>query len=115
MRDFSKLTIWQRGHQLTLSVYDLTKAFPKEEIFCLTSQMKKSASSIPTNIAEGCGRSTNPQFKHFLDIAAGSATEIQYQLILSKYLGYITESIFNTLSNEAIEIRKMIYAFMEKL
>lgn len=115
MRDFTQLQIWQRSHILTLKIYKLTKGFPSEEIFALATQMKKSSYSIPTNIAEGCGRNTNPQFKRFLDFAAGSATEIQYQLILSKDLGYISESEFLPLHNEAIEIRKMIFAFMDKL
>ncbi len=89
MRDFSKLAIWQKSHELTLKIYAITKSFPKDEIFGITSQMRRSASSIPTNIAEGCGRSTNPQLKHILDISIGSVSEPEYQLILSKYLNYI--------------------------
>jgi len=115
MRDFTKLAIWQRSHLFTLSIYKITKNFPKEELFALSSQMRRSSYSIPTNIAEGCGRVTTPQLKNFLNIAAGSAIELHYQLILSKDLFYIQESTFQKLSNEIIEIKKMIHAYMDKL
>ncbi|WP_300603364.1 four helix bundle protein [Niabella sp.] len=115
MRDFTKLTIWQRSHLLTLSIYHLTTNFPKEEQYGLILQIRKSAYSVPTNIAEGCGRRTIPQLRNFLDIAAGSISELHYQLILSKDLSYIPESTFQGLSNEAIEIKKMICAYMDKL
>lgn len=88
MRDFQQLEFWQRSHRLTLQVYHLTKSFPKEEVYGLASQMRRSASSIPTNIAEGCGRHST-ELKRFLIIAAGSTSELQYQFILSKDLGYI--------------------------
>jgi four helix bundle protein len=115
MRDFTKLVIWQRSHQLTLNIYKITKQYPKEELFGLTSQMRRSSSAIPTNIAEGSGRNTNPQFKHFLEIATGSASELQNQLILSKDLEYISEITFNELHNETIEVRKMINAYGNQL
>lgn len=115
MRDFTKLEIWKRSHQLTLKIYSITKSFPKEELFGLTAQMRKSSSSMPTNIAEGCGRNTNPQLNRFLDIATGSASELQYQLILSKDLSYITGSVFLELHNETVEIRKMIRGYMVTL
>ena len=115
MRDFTQLSIWQKSHSLTLTIYRVTKDFPKEEIFGLTNQMRRSSYSIPTNIAEGCGRDTNPQLKHFLNIASGSATELQYQIILSKDLGYIGDDAFQELSNEIIEIKKMLYSFSKKL
>jgi four helix bundle protein len=115
MRDFTKLVIWQRSHQLTLKVYQITKLFPKDELFGLSSQMRRSSSSIPTNIAEGTGRSTNPQLKHFLDISAASCSELQYQLILSKDLSYISEIIFDEMHKETIEVRKMIYAYSSQL
>jgi four helix bundle protein len=115
MRDFTKLNCWQRSHQLTLKIYSITKSFPKDELFGLTSQMRRSSSSTSTNIAEGCGRSSNPQLKRFFDFAAGSISELQYQLILSKDLSYISESIFKELNIETIEIRKMIYSYVAKL
>lgn len=115
MRNFLTLEFWKRSHLFTLKVYKITKSFPKEEIFGLTSQMRRSSSSIPTNIAEGAGRNTNPQFAYFLQIASGSCSEIQYQLILSKDLSYISEEVFNELHSEIIEIRKMIFHYVSKL
>ncbi|TVZ25843.1 four helix bundle protein [Gillisia sp. Hel_I_86] len=115
MRNFLNLEIWKRSHKLTLKIYKTTNSFPKEELFGLTSQMRRSSSSIPTNIAEGSGRSTNQQFAYFLQIASGSCSEIQYQLILSKDLSYISEELFNELHRETIEIRKMIFHYTSKL
>ena len=115
MRDFQQLEFWQRSHKLTLQIYDLTKSFPKEEIYSLTSQMRRSASSIPTNIAEGCGRNSLMELNRFLAIAAGSCSELQYQILLSKDLGYITEPIFKELFSEISQIRKMIYSYCERL
>ncbi|MDQ2721107.1 MAG: four helix bundle protein [Bacteroidota bacterium] len=115
MRNFQTLSFWQRSHQLTLRIYQTTKHYPKEELFGLTSQMRRSASSVPTNIAEGCGRNSNPQLSNFLQIALGSISELHYQLILSKDLFYINEPIFNELEIETVEIRKMIFAYSEKL
>jgi four helix bundle protein len=116
MRDFKQLAFWKRSHLLTLKIYQLTKSsFPKEEMFGLTSQIKRSSSSIPTNIAEGCGRKTNPDFRRFLVIATGSSSEVEYQLILAKDLGYISDIIYKELSDELIEIRKMIYSYIQTL
>lgn len=115
MRDFTKLDIWKRSHLLTLEVYKVTKHFPKEELFKLTSQMRSCASSIPMNIAEGCGRNTNPQFAHYLQISTGSCNELQYQLILSKDLEYISNELFNELHSEVVEIRRMIIKYRSML
>lgn len=115
MRNFQELTIWIKSHSLTLKIYSITKTFTKEEMFGLTSQMRRSSSSIPTNIAEGCGRNSDPDFKRFLVIATGSSSELEYQLILSRDLKYIPESAFKELQNELIEIRKMIYSFIKNV
>lgn len=115
MQDFKELKIWQRSHKLTLSIYKLSKAFPKEEIYGLTSQMLRSAASIPTNIAEGTGRNTDPDFNRSLVLAMGSAAELEYQLILSKDLGYCNLTEFESLTNELVEIRKMINVFIQKI
>jgi four helix bundle protein len=109
------LIFWHRSHRLTLQVYILTKSFPKEEVYGLVSQMRRSASSIPTNIAEGCGRNSNKELKQFLVIAAGSSSELQYQLLLCKDLLYISETIFKELNDEIIQIRKMIFTYSNKL
>jgi four helix bundle protein len=115
MRNFLNLEIWKRSHQLTLKIYKITKYFPKEEIFGLTTQMRRSSSSIPTNVAEGCGRNSNPQLANFLQIASGSCSELQYQIILSKDLSYITEEVFNELLTDVIEVRRMIFGYWGKL
>lgn len=115
MRDFQQLEIWQRSHQLTLNIYTRTQVFPKEELFGLTSQMRRSAASIPTNIAEGCGLDSSSDFRRFLIIAAGSISELQYQLILCKDLRYLNETVFKELLDETSQIRKMLHRFAEKL
>ena len=115
MRDFHKLGIWQRSHQLTLDVYKVSKSFPKDELFGLTSQIRRAASSVPTNIAEGCGRASNKDFAHFLQIAIGSASEVEYELLLAHDLEYINEEAFNTLTSETIAIRKMIIKYQSEL
>jgi len=115
MRDFTKLEVWKRSHALTLRIYQVTKLYPKDELFGLTSQMRRSSSSIPTNIAEGCGRNTNPQLKQFFAMAAGSSSELQYQLILSKDLQYISESTFTELHEEIVQVRKMIFTYSSQL
>lgn len=115
MRDFTQLEIWKRSHALCLRVYEVTKSFPKEELFGLVSQMRKSSSSAPTNIAEGCGRKTNPQTIHFFDIAIGSLSELQYQCILSFDLGYINATVFEELHDETIAVRKMTIAYQQKM
>ena len=115
MRDFQKLSIWQKSHSLTLAVYSVTNNFPPDERYGLTSQMRKFAASIPTNIAEGCGRDSGPELKRFLLYASGSCSELQYQVILSRDLKFITNEDFDALSILIIEIRKMIYAFIRGL
>ena len=115
MRDFHKLGIWQRSHQLTLDVYKVSKSFPKDELFGLTSQIRRAASSIPTNIAEGCGRASNKDYAHFLQIAIGSASEVEYELLLAHDLEYINDEAFNKLTSETIAIRKMIIKYQSEL
>ena len=115
MKDFRDLKIWQRSHKLTLEIYRLTRAFPREEIYGLVSQMRRSSASIPTNIAEGCGRNTDADFARFLDNSAGSASELDYQLILSRDLQYISPNTYQSLSTELTEIKRMLNAFIQKL
>ena len=86
MKDFRKLLVWEKAHQLTLSIYNVTAAFPSEETYGLTSQMRRAASSIPSNIAEGCGREGDAELSRFCTIARGSASELEYQILLSRDL-----------------------------
>ncbi|MVN22646.1 four helix bundle protein [Mucilaginibacter arboris] len=115
MRSYSELLVWQKSHYLTLKVYSVSSSFPKEEMYGLTSQMRRSSSSIPTNIAEGCGRNSNAEMKRFLIISSGSSSELEYQLLLVKDLKYIDETLYKELSGAVVEIRKMIQAFIKAL
>ena len=115
MLDFKNLEIWKRSHKLTLAIYKATQQFPKEEMFGLTSQIRRAVSSIPTNIAEGCGRRTNAELANFLNIASGSASEVEYEILLAKDLGYITTEQCEEWTREVSEIRSMIATYMSKL
>jgi len=89
MKDFRDLKVWEKAHALVLECYEATKPFPREEIFGLVSQIRRAAASIPANIAEGCGRRGNAELHRFLQMAMGSANEVEYHLLLSKDLGYL--------------------------
>jgi four helix bundle protein len=115
MRNFRNLKIWEKSHNLTLTIYKFTSSFPKEELYGLTSQMRRSSSSIPSNIAEGCGRNSQPQFARFLNIAFGSASELEYQLILSKDLGFIDEEAFDSLLDKVTEIKRMLTSLLKQV
>lgn len=108
MRDYKKYTVWQKSHELVLEIYKVTGNFPKEELYGLTSQMRRSASSIPTNVVEGCGRNTDKDFCRFLYIAFGSANELEYQLILSKDLIFLESEKATFLISKVEEIKKML-------
>lgn len=113
MRNFRNLKVWEKSHSLTLDVYEFTSAYPKEELYGLTSQMRRSSSSIPSNIAEGCGRNSQPQFAQFLNIAFGSASELEYQLILSKDLEFIDEKTSNILLDRVTEVKRMLTSLIK--
>lgn len=115
MRDFRKYKIWEKSHEFALKIYEITQKYPKEEVYGTTSQIRRAAVSIPTNIAEGCGRDSDKEFKRFLVIASGSVSEVNYFLILSKDLGYITNEEFELLEDEIIQIHKSIYSLTNKL
>ena len=106
MRDYKKFTVWEKSHNLTLQIYNATIKHPKEEVFGLTSQMKRSSSSIPTNIAEGCGRNSDKDFCRFLYFAFGSANELEYQLLLSIDLKFIENEEGQKLLFQTEEIKK---------
>ncbi len=115
MRDFRKYDIWQLSHELVLEVYNTTKAFPKDEVYGVTSQIRRAAASIPTNICEGCGRNSEKEFNQFLNIALGSALETEYLFILSKDLNFLEESKFQDFSLKINTIKSKIYNLKEKL
>jgi four helix bundle protein len=116
MKDFQDLVVWQKSHGLTLQIYRLTKGFPRDELYGLSSQMRRAAVSIAANIAEGSGRrSGDIEFRRYLEISLGSATEVEYFLILSKDLAYISDEDFNLQSSHIQEIKKMLVSFIQKL
>lgn len=115
MQDYRKLKVWDKGHEVTLEVYKITKAFPKEELYGLTSQMRRAASSIPTNIAEGCGRNSNPQLVQFLSIATGSAFELDYQLLLARDLGFLPANTYEAIHDKVDNLRRMLNNLMQTL
>ncbi len=108
MRDFRRLEVWICAHRFALNVHEQTQDFPKTEIYGITNQIRRAALSIPSNIAEGCGRSSAADFARFLDIALGSAKEADYQLLFCKDLGYLSARAYNQLANEATSIQKML-------
>jgi four helix bundle protein len=115
MQDFRNLKIWERAHGLVLEVYKATAAFPKEEIYGLTSQIRRAAASIPCNIAEGCGKASDADLANYIQIAMGSASELDYELQLAHDLNYLPADVYSVLSEELTEIRKMMNAFVQRL
>jgi len=115
MKDFKKQKVWQKSHQLTLDIYKVTADFPREELYGLTNQIRRSCSSIPANIAEGCGRNSEADFSRFLQMAMGSATELEYHLLLSHDLAILNDIDYENLSKETVEIKQMLTAFIKRL
>ena len=115
MGDFRNLRVWQRAHNLTLEVYGATRTFPKEERYRLTSQLRRAAVSVPANIAEGCGRNGDAELARFLTIAKGSASELDYFLLLAHDLGYLKTSRYEQLAEEVHGISRMLANFVDRL
>ncbi len=115
MKDFKKQKVWQKSHKLTLEIYRVTADFPKDELYGLTSQLRRCSASIPANIAEGCGRNTDADFSRFLQIAMGSAAELEYHLLLSHDLGILNDPDYESLSSNTTEIKQMLTSFIKKL
>jgi four helix bundle protein len=115
MKDFRELKVWEKAHNLALGIYRASDKFPRDEIYGLASQIRRAGLSIPTNIAEGCGRSGIPEFIHFLHIAIGSASEVEYLLLFSKDLNLLENSVHQKLSNDVIEIKRMLASLIKKL
>src|SRR3989304_5149159 len=115
MRDFREVKVWEKGHILALAVYKATATFPKEERYGLTSQVRRSAASIPANIAEGCGRNGDAELARFLQIAMGSASELEYHLLLARDLDLLNSSDYEKLTDEVIDVKRMLTSFIQKL
>jgi four helix bundle protein len=115
MRDFRKLKVWEKAHELTLQIYAASAKFPREEQYGLTSQVRRACSSIPANIAEGCGRSGEPELGRFLTIGLGSASELEYHLLLAHDLGFLAPSDHRKLTSQITEIKRMLTRLTQKL
>jgi four helix bundle protein len=115
MKDFRSLKVWEKAHLLTLKSYKVTEKFPREELYGLTSQIRRACVSIPTNIAEGCVRSSDADFSRFLYIALGSTSELEYLMLLSMDLKIIKNELHVELNNEVNEIKKMLISMIQKL
>lgn len=115
MVDYRNYKVWQKAHLLVIEVYQITDTFPKKEQFGLVSQMNRAVVSIPTNIAEGCGRETQKELIRFLYISSGSAHELEYLVMLSKELNFINQEQFNTISAKIEEIKKMLASLINKI
>ena len=108
MQDFKELKVWRKSHELTLAVYRVTRGFPMEEVFVLKSQIRRSASSVAANIAEGCGRGNAAELGRYLRMASGSVSELEYHLLLSHDLRLLSDRDWQTLSNQAVDVRRML-------
>jgi four helix bundle protein len=111
MHKFKQLTVWKKAIQLVVKIYKTTKQFPQEELYGLTSQMRRSAVSIPANIAEGCGRGSDKELCRFLDIANGSSFELETFIIICQELTFIDDDTFGELDSMIQEVQKMIHSF----
>lgn len=115
MKDYKKLLVWQKAHENVLDVYRITKAFPKEEQFGLTSQLRRSIVSVANNIVEGCGKHTEKDFANFLQIALGSCQESEYLLMLSSQLDYLRKTDYERISQQVGEAKAMLISLIKKV
>lgn len=115
MKDFRSLKVWEKAHELTLTIYEVTREFPKHETYGVTSQIQRAAVSVPTNIAEGCGKDSDAELKRYFLIAMGSSSELEYLLLLARDLGYLPAENYQILQSKLIEVRKMLNAFIQHL
>jgi|SRR5580704_1805552 four helix bundle protein len=115
MRDFRDLVVWQKSHELTLALYRATETFPRSEVFGLSSQIRRAGASIPTNLAEGCGRWGDGDMGRFIQIAMGSASEVAYLSTLAKDLGYFEPTKYEHISADLDEIRRMLTVFYKRV
>jgi four helix bundle protein len=115
IRHFSQLLVWQQGHSLVLEIYRMTKKFPRDEMFCLVAQMRRAAISITSNIAEGFGRRSKPDKRHFYVIAAGSLSELMNQMMIAKDLGYLEQGAYAVHADQVVSISKLLNRLITSL
>ena len=109
------MSVWEKAHRLTLQIYRETQSFPREELYGLTSQLRRGSVSVASNIAEGCGRGSDADFGRCLHIALGSASEVEYQLLLARDLSLLEEATYRQLTKHCTEIKRMLAALLRKL
>lgn len=115
MQNYKELKVWEKAHHFTLRIYEVSKSFPKDELYTLTNQLTRASSSIPANIAEGCGQNSQSKLAYFLNISLGSANEAEYFLILSKDLNHLKIDDFTKLFETVNEIKAMLIALINKV
>jgi four helix bundle protein len=115
LKDFRDLNVWQKSHALVLAVFKASQRFPREELYSLTSQLRRAAASVPANISEGCGRGSDPEFGRFLQMAMGSASETEYHLLLANDLHYLDETAFKELTRDVVEVKRMLASLLGKV
>jgi four helix bundle protein len=115
MEDFKDLKVWTKAHELTLAVYRRTRVFPREEMYGLTSQLRRAAASIGANIAEGCGRRSDGEMKRFLQIARGSASELEYHFLLARDLQLLDNDEFKNLEGKVLEVQRILASLVQRL
>jgi four helix bundle protein len=115
VKDFRELKVWQKAHELTLAVHQITTSFPREELYGLTTQMRRASSSIAANVAEGCGRNGDAELNRFCSIAMGSASEVQYFLLLAKDLHLLAGGDYDRLAEKTTELKRMLTGLVQKL
>ena len=115
LKHYRELKVWQKSYQLCLEIYKITKGFPKEETYGLTSQVRRATVSVPSNIAEGYGRKTTPEYIRFLYIAYGSNCELETQVMLSGDLGYIENVKLKKIQDEIGAVERMLMALIKSL
>jgi four helix bundle protein len=115
MRNYRDLQVWSKAYGLSLELYRLSRTFPREEIYGITSQLRRAAVSIGANLAEGCGRRTNAEMARFVRIAMGSASELDHHLLLCKDLGFLRDEDYKRTSRNLIEVRKMLKGLLDSI
>jgi four helix bundle protein len=115
MQNFKELIVWKKAHENALMVYQLTKSFPREEQYGITSQLRRASVSVPTNIAEGCGKFTQKDFANFLQTSLGSSQEVEYLILLAFELTYITEKDYLKLNQSINEVKAMLISLIKKI
>ena len=115
LQDFRNLKVWEKSHRLTMAIYSITGTFPRQEMYGLTGQLWRAAASVPANIAEGCGRDTNAELARFLQIAMGSASELEYHLLLAHDLAYIDDKNYTSVNAQVVQVKKMLAPLIKSL